>query len=498
MSKEKIETKTSQFIRAPIVTFMGHVDHGKTSLLDAIRHTNVQKKEYGGITQHIGACSIEYNNQKITFIDTPGHSAFTQMRARGGKVADIVVLVVAADQGVQPQTKEAIAHARAANASIIVAINKMDLPGADAEKVKQQLAQENILVESWGGEFVAVEVSAEKKTNLDRLLDAILVTAELLELKANLEGELEAVIIESKKDAKQGVVVNCVIRNGTLSIGDEIMASGMVAKVKRIMDENGVGLNKAIPTTPVSILGFNETPNVGDLILQKGSELAELALDENRVEIVGTNAKNMVSVIIKADTRGTLEAVKASLANMVTSSVGNTYSLKFAHSSTGPVTDSDVLLAQNVKGVILGFNVAVASSAHQLAQSLKIPVKTYKTIYDLIDEAQDLLTWTAEKDEEKIKGRAQILKLFKLQSGDIVAGSKILAGRLTEGAPIAVYDKDPADLTAEDVPLFRSRIKKIKIEDKEEKSVGKGKECGIMLKPQIEGLEVGMFLEVIG
>ncbi len=498
MPKEKTDKATTQFIRAPIVTFMGHVDHGKTSLLDAIRHTSVQKKEYGGITQHIGSHSIEYNNQKITFVDTPGHSAFTQMRARGGKVADIVVLVVAADQGVQPQTKEAIAHARAAKASIIVAINKIDLPGADAEKVRQQLSQENLLVEAWGGDAVAVEVSAEKKTNLEGLLDAILVTAELLELKANPEDELEAVIIESKKDAKQGVVVNCVLRNGTLSVGDEITASGMEAKVKRIMDENGVGITKAIPTMPVSILGFNETPNVGDLILQKGSELAELSADMDKVEIVGTNAKNMISVIIKADTRGTLEAVKASLANMVTSSVGNTYSLKFVQSSTGPVTDSDILLAQNVDGVVLGFNISVGSSAQQLAQSLKVPVKTYKTIYDLIDEAQDLLTWTAEKDEEKIKGRAQILKLFKLQSGDIVAGSKILAGRLVENAPVAVYDKDPADLSADDVPLFRSRIKNIKIGDKDEKSVGKGKECGIMLKPQIEELEAGMFFEVIG
>jgi translation initiation factor IF-2 len=476
---------------------MGHVDHGKTSLLDAIRHTSVQKKEYGGITQHIGACSIEYNSQKITFVDTPGHSAFTQMRARGGKIADIVVLVVAADQGVQPQTKEAIAHARAAKASIIVAINKIDLPGADPEKVRQQLSQENLLVEAWGGDIVAVEVSAVTGENLESLLDAILAIAELLELKANPEDELEAIIVESRKDPKQGILVNCVLRNGTLSVGDEIVASGLSAKVKRIMDENGIGLTKATPTMPVSILGFTEAPNVGDLILQKGSELAELAIDEDVIEIVGTNSKNMISIIIKADTKGTLEAVKASLANMVTSSVGNTYSLQFVHTSTGPVTDSDILLAQSVNGVVLGFNVPIGSSASQLAQSLKVTVKTYKTIYDLIDEAQDLLTWTAEKDENKIKGRAEILKLFKLPSGDVVAGSKVLAGRFTEGSPVAIYDKNPADLTPEDVPLFRSRIKKLKIGDNEEKSVGKGKECGIMLKPQIEELVAGMFVEVI-
>lgn len=476
---------------------MGHVDHGKTSLLDAIKHTNMQKKEYGGITQHIGAYSVEYNSQNITFVDTPGHSAFSQMRARGGKVADIVVLVVAADQGVQPQTKEAIMHARAAKASIIVAINKIDLPGADPEKVRQQLAQENILVESWGGDIVAVEVSALTGQNLDGLLNAILATAELLELKADPSDELEAVIIESRKDPKQGVLVNCVLRNGTLSLGDEIMASRLTAKVKRIMDERGTGLTKAIPTMPVSILGFTEAPNVGDLILHKGSELAELAIDENKVEIIGTNSKNMISIIIKADTKGTLEAVKASLANMVTSSVGNTYSLKFVYTSTGPVIDSDILLAQSVDGVVLGFNVSVGNSANQLAQSLKIPVKTYKTIYDLIDEAQDLLTWTAEKDEEKIKGRAEVLKLFKLPSGDVVIGSKILAGRLSEGAPVAIYAKNPADLTSDDVPLFRSRIKTLKIGDTEEKAVSKGKECGIMLKPQIEAITPGMFVEII-
>jgi translation initiation factor IF-2 len=476
---------------------MGHVDHGKTSLLDAIKHTNMQKKEYGGITQHIGAYSVEYNSQNITFVDTPGHSAFSQMRARGGKVADIVVLVVAADQGVQPQTKEAIMHARAAKASIIVAINKIDLPGADPEKVRQQLAQENILVESWGGDVVAVEVSALTGQNLDGLLKAILATAELLELKADPSDELEAVIIESRKDPKQGVLVNCVLRNGTLSLGDEIMASRLTAKVKRIMDEQGTGLTKAIPTMPVSILGFTEAPNVGDLILHKGSELAELAIDEDKVEIIGTNAKNMISIIIKADTKGTLEAVKASLANMVTSSVGNTYSLKFVYTSTGPIIDSDILLAQSVDGVVLGFNVPVGNSANQLAQSLKIPVKTYKTIYDLIDEAQDLLTWTAEKDEEKIKGRAEVLKLFKLPSGDVVIGSKILAGRLSEGAPVAIYVKNPADLTPDDVPLFRSRIKTLKIGDTEEKAVSKGKECGIMLKPQIEAITPGMFVEII-
>lgn len=491
------KSSTVEYERAPIVTFMGHVDHGKTSLLDAIRNTEVQAGEYGGITQHVGAYSIEHNGHPITFIDTPGHSAFTQMRARGGKAADIVVLVVAANDGVMPQTKEAIAHSQASGASMIVAINKIDLPSADVQKVKQQLSQENVLVEDWGGEIVSVEVSAKTGENLDALLDAITVVSELKELTANPSEELEAAIIEAQKDPKKGIVVNCIIRNGTLKVGDDVEASGYEARVKRIMDEHGKTLKQAVATMPVSILGFNEVPDVGDLIVEKGSELAELAVSEDRTEIVGTNAKKMVSVIIKADTKGTLEAVKASMAELVTSSVGNTFSLKFISTSTGDVTDSDILLAQSVEGVVIGFNVKVQNSAQNLAEGLKIPVKTYRTIYDLIDDARDLLEWTAEKEEAKIKGRAGILKLFKLPSGDIVAGCKVLAGRLNQGSRIAIYDKNPADVTEDDEPLYRGKIKTIKSGKDDVSSTGKGKECGLMLKPQFEDIEPGMFVEAL-
>jgi translation initiation factor IF-2 len=487
---------TEEYSRAPIVTFMGHVDHGKTSLLDYIRHTNVQKGEYGGITQHIGAYSIEHNDQKITFVDTPGHSAFTQMRARGGKAADIVVLVVAADQGVQPQTKEAISHALAAKAPIIVAINKMDLPGADAQKVKQQLAQENVLVEDWGGEIVSVEVSAETGQNIESLLDSIVAVSDLQELTANRSEELEALIIEARKDPKQGVVVNCIVRNGVLSVGDDVQASGLEARIKRIMDESGTSLKEAIATSPISILGFNEVPNVGDLIVTKGSELAELALSDDTVEIIGQDTKKVVSVIIKTDTKGTLEAVKSSLANLVTSSVGNTFSLKFIHTSTGDITDSDVLLAQSVEGVVIGFGVKISNSASSLSDSVKVPVKTYSTIYDLIDDAEDLLAWTAEKEEEKIKGRAGVLKLFKLPSGDIVAGSKVLAGRVSVNSSVAIYDKNPVDLNEDEEPLYRGKVRNIKVGSEEASSIGKGKECGIMLKPQFDDISAGMFIEV--
>jgi len=483
------------FIRPPVVTVMGHVDHGKTSILDAIRHTNVQSKEYGGITQHIGAYQIEHNSHKITFIDTPGHAAFASMRARGGRAADIVVLVVAADEGVKPQTKEAIHHAKAANAQIIVAINKIDTPGADPKKVKQELAQENILVEDWGGDIICVEVSAKLGKNLDKLLDAILAVAEISNLRASPKGELEAVIIESKLDRKRGTVVSCIVRNGTLKTGDKVVASGYEASVRSLTDDKGNIVKDAGPSTPVEVLGFKETPSVGDLLVEKGSELEQLAIDETRIEIVGKNSKKMVGIIVRADTQGTLEAVKASLASLVTSSVGQTYSLKFLLCSTGDITDSDVMLASSTNGVIVGFNVKMSSEIEDLAEEYKVPVKTYKTIYELIDDAKDLLEGTATEAEAKIKGRAQVVKIFKLPSGDIIAGSKVIAGALKEDSRISIYDKNPNDLTKEDIPLYTGNIKKLKKGKDEVKLVGKDNECGILLKPQFEDIKEGMWLE---
>ncbi len=345
--------------RPPIVTVMGHVDHGKTSILDAIRHTHVQAGEYGGITQHIGAYQIVYKDNTITFIDTPGHEAFTKMRAQGGKAADIVVLVVAADAGVQPQTKEAIMHARASGAKIIVAINKIDAPGSDPQKVKQQLAQENILVEDWGGAIICIEVSAKQGKNLDKLLDAIIAEAELLELKNLESSELEGIIIESKKESKKGIVVTCIVKTGTLKVGDKITASGYITKVRSLMDFNGKMIQSAIPSTPVEIMGFKEVPQVGDLVVEEGSDLAVLAVDETREEIIGVDTSKVVSIVLRADTQGTLDAVKSSLANLLTTGAGLTFSIKFLLTSTGDISDSDIMLAQNGAGIVLGFNVKV-------------------------------------------------------------------------------------------------------------------------------------------
>ena len=487
---------TQSEYRPPIVTVMGHVDHGKTSILDAIRNTNVQGGEYGGITQHIGAYQITHNDKQITFIDTPGHEAFSQMRARGGKAADIVVLVVAADSGVQPQTKEAIAHAKAAGATILVAINKIDLPGADIQKAKQELAQEGITVEDWGGDVVGVEVSAKAKTNLDDLLDAILALAELQELKSLPEAELEAMVIESKKDRQKGVLVTCVVRAGTLRMGDKVMASGNVAKVKSIMDDKGNVLKEAGPSVPVEIMGFKEVPNVGDLVVQEGSELADLSVDEDRVEIIGQDTKKVVAIVVRADTQGTLEAVKASLAELVSSSVGASFSIKFLLTTTGDITDSDVLLAQNGDGIVLGFNVRVPNQVKDLASDLGVIVKSYKTIYDLIDEVSDLLEGTAMTEESKIKGRAEVLKTFKLPSGDIIAGCMVLAGALKVKSRVRIYDKDPADVTDSDEPLYTGQIKKLKRKKDDIDMAGKDTECGVLLKPEFNDIQKGLFIEV--
>ena len=490
------EKKTEYDIRPPVVTVMGHVDHGKTSILDVIRKTDVAAGEYGGITQHIGAYQVTHNSRKITFIDTPGHEAFTQMRARGGKAADIVVLVVAADEGVKPQTKEAISHAKAALVPMIVAINKIDKAGANSQKVKQELASENVLLEDWGGDVIGVEVSAKEKTGIDKLLDAILLVADLHEIKGNPNTELEAVIIESKLDRRRGVVVTAIVKNGTLRIGQKITAGSMDCRIKSLMDDKGQMMKTAGPSTPVEIFGFSKVPHVGDLLLEKDSELLGLSVEENRVEIIGKESKKTVAMVLKTDTEGTLEAVKGSLAKLISSSVEATYAIKFLHCGTGDINESDVALAQSAKGVVVGFDVRIPPAVQEVADTNKILVKTYKTIYELIEDAEKLLEGTATQEELKIKGRAKVLKLFKLPSGDIVVGCKVIAGALKAGIKCSVFDKDPSDVTKDDKPLFTGTIKSLKKGKDEVAIVGRDNECGVLFKPPFDGIQIGMWVEV--
>jgi translation initiation factor IF-2 len=482
--------------RPPIVTVMGHVDHGKTSILDTIRKSNVTTKEHGGITQHIGAYQIKFKDKKITFIDTPGHEAFSQMRSRGGKVADIVILVVAADAGVQAQTKEAILHAKASGGQIIVALNKIDLPAADPQRVKQQLATENILVEDWGGEIPVCEVSAKTGAGLDNLLDTILLISEIQENKADSNGELEAMIIEGKLDKKRGAVVHAIVKNGSMNIGNEIYASGKVAKIRSLTNDKGENLKVALPGDPVEILGFKDLPAVGDTIVNKGSDLVELSESADKVEIIGQETKKTLNLILKADTYGTLEAIKASLANLITSNVNADYSIKFLITQTGEISDSDVLLAQSTNALIVGFNLKVGASVLDLAEAKKVTIKIYKTIYELIENVSDILEGKAVSDEQKIKGRAEILKIFKLPSGDLVLGSKVLAGALKENSRISIYDKNPSEISKDEKPLYMGSVKKLKRGKDEVKVVGKDVECGVLLKPDFEEVKPGFFIEV--
>ena len=497
MSKHDDKKKSEYSFRAPIVTVMGHVDHGKTSILDVIRKTNIHEKEFGGITQHIGAYQIVYKDNPITFIDTPGHAAFSQMRSRGGKAADIVVLVVAADDGVMPQTKEAIAHAHSANVPVIVAINKTDLPGSDLQKIKQMLSQENVLVEDWGGTVVCVEVSAKTGKNINLLLDSILALAEQLELKSQPAAELEALIIEAKLDKKKGIVATAIVKTGTLKVGMSVYSGNSNAKVRSLLNDRGESVREALPSTPVEVTGFKVVPNVGDLIVEKGSGLEELSTSTDRMEIVGKDTKKVVGIVIKADTQGTLEAIKASLAQIVTTSAAATFSLKFVLCATGDVSDSDVLLASTTGSVIVGFNVGSGPSVKDLAELKHVPFRTYKTIYELVDEVSDMLEGAAFNEESKVKGRAKVLKTFKLPSGDIVIGCLVIAGALKVDKRVSIYDKDPADLNAHEVPLYTGTIKTLKIKKDDVNVVGKDNECGVFLKPQFDAAVEGNFLEIL-
>jgi translation initiation factor IF-2 len=484
------------YLRPPIVSVMGHVDHGKTSILDYIRRSNVTSKEHGGITQHIGAYQAEFNGKKITFIDTPGHEAFSQMRSRGGQVSDIVLLVVAADAGVQAQTKEAIFHAKASGGQIIVVLNKIDLPNSDLQKAKQQLASENILVEDWGGDIPVCEVSAKTGAGIDNLLNTILLLNELHETSSDIEGELEAVIIEGKVDKQKGVLVSAIVKNGTLKVGDEVYASGYGARIKSLTDYLGKNLKEVLPGDAVEILGFKNLPSVGDIIVSQGSELMELSSSSDKVEIIGKETKKTLNLILKSDTFGTLEAIKASLANLVTSNVNADYSIKFLISQTGEITDSDVLLADSTKGIIVGFNLKPSNSVIDLADTKGVMLKTYNTIYSLIEDLEKILEGKAFLDEQKIKGRAEVVKIFKLPSGDLILGSKVIAGVIKDTSRIAIYEKNPAELTPEDKPIYNGEVKKLKRGKDEVKVVGKDNDCGVLLKPDFPEARVGLFIEV--
>ena len=492
-SKEEDDDK-NLVKRPPVVTVMGHVDHGKTSLLDAFRKTNVVLGEAGGITQKIGAYQISFNGEKITFIDTPGHAAFTAMRARGAEVTDIAILVVAADDGIMPQTVEAINHIKAAKVPMIVAINKMDKPEANPERVKQQLAEHDVLPEEWGGDAICVPISAKTGMGLDELKKMILLVAEMEDLKANPNKMATGTVIEAELDKNRGAVATVLVQNGTLKIGDSIMSGITFGKVKAMFDENGKAVKKAGPSTPVAVMGFNEVPNSGDAVYAVEESLSKQVINERINKIKQERAKHTsgvsaddfmsrihegnlknLNIIIKADTQGSVEALKASLEAIRNDEV----KVVCLHSAAGAITESDVILAQTTGATIVAFNIKTSSKISQMADSLKVSVIESKIIYEVVDQITRLSKgMMAIKYEEKYVGSAEIRVIFKLSSAGKVAGSYVLDGKIQRNGIAKIKRKN--DIIGESI------IDSLKIVKDEKSEVAKGFECGIKLKDNVD------------
>ncbi len=473
--------------RPPVVTIMGHVDHGKTRLLDAIRQANVMASEAGGITQHIGAYQVEIDGKKVTFLDTPGHEAFTAMRARGAQVTDIAVLVVAADDGVMPQTIEAINHAKAAGVPILVAINKIDKPEANPDLVKQQLATNGLVVEEWGGDVIAVPVSAKEKKGIQDLLENILLVAEMEDLKANPSKLAAGVVIEAEMDKNRGPLATVLVQNGTLRPGDTIVVGTTWGKVKAMFNDKGKQVRKAEPATPVSILGLNEVPQVGSAVnavtdesharaiiqkrqQQKQPEAKGMRLDTFFKEISAGKAKEL-NIILKTDVQGSIEPIRNSLERLATPEV----QVRIIHSSTGNITEGDVMLALASEGLIIGFNVNVDTGARKLADAKGVDIRVYDVIYSLIDDVEKALKGLLEPTiVEVIDGRAEIRQVFPAGKGAKVAGCYVTEGKISRNLPVRLIRKGKVltDTTVSSMRRFKDDVKE----------VATGFECGIGLK----------------
>ena len=477
-------------LRAPIITFMGHVDHGKTSLLDFVRKAKVADGEAGGITQHIGAYRVEHGGRPITFIDTPGHAIFTEMRARGADVTDIVVLVVAADDGLMPQTREAIAHAKAAEKTIIVAINKCDLPGADPMRVKTQLMEEGLTPTDFGGDIEAVEVSAVTGQGMDKLLELMALQAEVLELKANPKANARAAVIEASIQPGKGPTATVIVETGSLKIGTAFICGPFAGKVKLLLNDYGEAIEVAGPATPVEILGFAELPNVGDELVGMENERAAKKLSEERqlelrqtrlsapqksrmedlLSMVGdTNQKAQLNIILKTDVQGSVGAIKGAIEDIESEKVN----VKFVHGAAGSISESDILLASSSGGVVLGFNVKVESNAVKAAKREDVQVKLFSIVYELIDQVKEAMLGMLEPEtREKILGHASVKKVFKVNRGR-AAGCVITDGK--------VLRKAHARVLRGKQPVFDGKMSTLRRHQDEVAEVKVGIECGIRL-----------------
>ena len=475
--------------RPPVVTVMGHVDHGKTSLLDAIRQANVTSHEAGGITQHIGAYQVNYQGKKIVFLDTPGHEAFTAMRARGAQVTDVAILVVAADDGVMPQTIEAINHAKSAKVPIIVAINKMDRPGANPDRVKQQLGDYGLLPEDWGGETIMVPVSAYAKTGITDLLEMILLVAEMQELKANPNRHAFGTIIEAQLDKGRGPVATVLVQKGTLRVGDSIIAGTAFGKVRAMINERGDKVKKAEPSTPVEVLGLSDVPMAGD-ILEAVDEKVARAVAEKRIAKKRTDEMKPsqkvsledifsqikegklkeINIVLKADVQGSIEALKQSLLNLKNEEVR----VNIIHSGAGAINESDVMLAAASNALIIGFNVRPDTNARKMSEAENIDIRTYRVIYDAINDIQAAITgMLAPKFKEAIQGRVEVRQLINIPKG-IVAGSYVLEGKILNSSDLRII--------RDGIVIHEGKIESLRRFKDEVKEVAAGYECGITIE----------------
>ena len=477
-------------VRPPVVTILGHVDHGKTSLLDAVRQTDVAAGEAGGITQHIGAYQVEKKGRTITFLDTPGHAAFTAMRARGAQGADIVILVVAADDGVMPQTREAIAHAKAARVPIIVAMNKIDKPNSNPERVKQQLAELELVPDEWGGNTMVVPVSAKLKQGIDDLLEGILLVADNADIRANPAGKVTGTVIEAEVDKSKGTIATLLVQNGTLSAGDIVVAGKSFGRMKAITDYKGKPVQKAGPSTPVAVMGLNEVPSAGDVFQVVASEKEARAIVAERVEANKSKAQakktvsledlfasvqageaKALSLIVKADVQGSLEPILGELEKLGKGEIG----INILYAETGNIGENDVMLASASKAIIVGFNVQADVSARRLAEAEGISIRLYDIIYRMTEDIEKALKGMLEPTVvEKVIGRAQVLAVFSASKLGRVAGCRVVDGELRRNSKVRLYRG--TDL------VYEGEMASLRHEKEDVREIRTGYECGVGLK----------------
>ncbi len=488
---EEVDDEADLKSRPPVVTIMGHVDHGKTTLLDAIRKTNVTGGEAGGITQHIGAYQVEINGKKITFLDTPGHEAFTLMRARGAQVTDITIIVVAADDGIMPQTVEAINHAKAAGVPIIVAVNKIDKPEANADKIKQEMTEYELVPEEWGGDTIFVEVSAKQRINLEGLLEMILLVAEVNEFKANPNKRARATVIEAELDKGKGPVARILVQHGTLKIGDAFVAGNCFGRVRAMVNDRGRRLKEAGPSTPVEITGLTEVPLAGDPFMvfedeRKARAIADRRAIKHRQSEMGANTRVTLDdlyshikdgeikdlhVIIKADVQGSAEALKGSLAKIDIEGVR----VKIIHTGVGAITESDVILASASNAIVIGFNVRPDPQAEATIAQEKVDVRMHRVIYNVIDEIEQAMKGMLDPIyKEVVIGHAEVRNVFKVTKVGAIAGSMVVDGKIVRNAEARVI--------RDGIVVYTGKVDSLKRFKDDAKEVAQGYECGITLE----------------